>query len=33
LRQQGFEIVVRNDDFIEHADSGQRDSLILARRP
>jgi len=33
LRQEGFEIVLRNDDFIEHPEFGIRDWLILARRP
>jgi len=33
LRQEGFELIVRNDDFIEHPESGIKDWLILARRP
>ena len=33
LRQEGFEIIVLNDDFIQYPESGRRDWLILARRP
>jgi SAM-dependent methyltransferase len=31
LRQEGFEIIVLNDDFIQYPESGRRDWLILAR--
>jgi ubiquinone/menaquinone biosynthesis C-methylase UbiE len=33
LLQEGFEVLVRNDEFIQYPDGGRRDWLILARRP
>jgi protein-L-isoaspartate O-methyltransferase len=33
LLREGFEILARNDDFIQYPDAGRQDWLILARRP
>lgn len=33
LREAGFEIVARNDQFVEHKDSKTRQAFVLARRP